>query len=184
MACEWGLGTASSWLGFVWKCCVPLHPMVLLIIIPMKNGYFIGNINPTFSDKAIKVWRSAPDLAKLCIVPQETFQIVGVLLVWQSRQRFVWVNFVKNPRCRSAPIRLVYSCSISKISKISKSQSMSRVAQTRQTRPNHDLIMMHAAHCAACCPYPELNSKSTSNSSEKPYSSKAFRRPCERVGTE
>ena len=23
--------------------------MVLLIIIPIKNGYFIGNINPTFS---------------------------------------------------------------------------------------------------------------------------------------
>ena len=35
--------------GFVWKCCVALNPMVLLIIIPMKNGYFIGNINPTFS---------------------------------------------------------------------------------------------------------------------------------------
>ena len=30
--------------GCVWKCCVPLHPMVLLIIIPMKNGYFIGGI--------------------------------------------------------------------------------------------------------------------------------------------
>ena len=29
---------------------VALNPMVLLIIIPM-NGYFIGNINPTFSDK-------------------------------------------------------------------------------------------------------------------------------------
>ena len=29
----------------------PLYPMVLLIIIPMKNGYFIGKINPTFSDK-------------------------------------------------------------------------------------------------------------------------------------
>ena len=28
----------------VWKCCVPLNPMVLLILIPMKNGYFIGNI--------------------------------------------------------------------------------------------------------------------------------------------
>ena len=28
-----------------------LNPMVLLIIIPMKNGYFIGNINPTFSEK-------------------------------------------------------------------------------------------------------------------------------------
>ena len=27
--------------------------MVLLIIIPMKNGYFIGKINPTFSDKPI-----------------------------------------------------------------------------------------------------------------------------------
>ena len=23
------------------------HPMVLLIIIPITNGYFIGNINPT-----------------------------------------------------------------------------------------------------------------------------------------
>ena len=31
--------------------CTPLYPMVLLIIIPMKKGYFIGNINPTFSDK-------------------------------------------------------------------------------------------------------------------------------------
>ena len=27
--------------------------MVLLIIIPFLNGYFIGNINPTFSDKPI-----------------------------------------------------------------------------------------------------------------------------------
>ena len=33
--------------------CTPFYPMVLLIIIPMKNGYFIGNINPTFSDKLI-----------------------------------------------------------------------------------------------------------------------------------
>ena len=30
---------------------VPLNPMVLLILIAMKNGYFI--INPTFSDKPI-----------------------------------------------------------------------------------------------------------------------------------
>ena len=40
-----------------WVClkmlCTPLYPMVLLIIIPMKNGYFIGNINPTFSDTPI-----------------------------------------------------------------------------------------------------------------------------------
>ena len=39
--------------GCVWKCRVPLNPMVLLIIIPFLNGYFIGNINPTFSDKPI-----------------------------------------------------------------------------------------------------------------------------------
>ena len=36
-----------------WVClkmlAKPLNPMVLLIIIPMKNGYFIGKINPTFS---------------------------------------------------------------------------------------------------------------------------------------
>ena len=30
--------------GFVWKWLVPLHPMVLLIIIPFVNGYFIGGI--------------------------------------------------------------------------------------------------------------------------------------------
>ena len=27
--------------------------MVFMIIIPFLNGYFIGNINPTFSDKPI-----------------------------------------------------------------------------------------------------------------------------------
>ena len=37
--------------GCVWKWLVPLKPMVLLIIIPFLNGYFIGNINSTFSDK-------------------------------------------------------------------------------------------------------------------------------------
>ena len=44
--------------ALVGTCCemgvsensVPLNPMVLLILIPIKNGYFIGNINPTFSD--------------------------------------------------------------------------------------------------------------------------------------
>ena len=34
----------------------PLYPMVLLIIIPFFNGYFIGKINPTFSDKPM--WQS------------------------------------------------------------------------------------------------------------------------------
>ena len=39
------------------KNSVTHNPMVLLIIIPMKNGYFIGNINPTFSDKPVWRWR-------------------------------------------------------------------------------------------------------------------------------
>ena len=30
-----------------------------MIIIPMKNGYFIGNINPTFSDKPILAGKSS-----------------------------------------------------------------------------------------------------------------------------
>ena len=38
---QWDMGLSEN--------SVSLHPMVLLIIIPMKNGYFIGNINPTFS---------------------------------------------------------------------------------------------------------------------------------------
>ena len=35
---------------------VALNPLVLLIIIPFLNGYFIGNINPTFSDKPIYIY--------------------------------------------------------------------------------------------------------------------------------
>ena len=34
------------------KIVYPIFPMVLLLIIPFLNGYFFGNINPTFSDKA------------------------------------------------------------------------------------------------------------------------------------
>ena len=44
--------------GCVWKWLVPLNPMVLLIIIPFLNGYFIGNIlyfqtNPYGSNHAV-----------------------------------------------------------------------------------------------------------------------------------
>ena len=35
--------------------CKPLNPMVLLIIIPMKNGYFIGNIPNIFRQTHIEV---------------------------------------------------------------------------------------------------------------------------------
>ena len=44
---QWAESSAMSSIsscGCVWKCCVSLNPMVLLIIIPMKNCYFIGNI--------------------------------------------------------------------------------------------------------------------------------------------
>ena len=74
--------------GHIWVClkmlCTPLYPMVtVMIIIPMKNGYFIGNINPTFSDKPIwthndsqlspwglqgqsdQLWQSKPSKPKL-----------------------------------------------------------------------------------------------------------------------
>ena len=44
---------------------VPLNPLVLLIMIPFFNGYFIGKINPTFSDKPIWGMLSSP--LNLCI---------------------------------------------------------------------------------------------------------------------
>ena len=34
---------------------VPLNPMVLLVIIPMKNGYFIGNIPNIFRQTHIDI---------------------------------------------------------------------------------------------------------------------------------
>ena len=44
----------DDWWFQTWVClkmlCKPLKPMVFMIIIPFLNGYFIGNINPTFSD--------------------------------------------------------------------------------------------------------------------------------------
>ena len=41
----WKQGDRNKWVCLkIWKWLVPLNPMVLLIIIPMKNGYFIGNI--------------------------------------------------------------------------------------------------------------------------------------------
>ena len=38
------LQMVSSYLGVSENVVYPKNPMVLLIIIPMKNGYFIGNI--------------------------------------------------------------------------------------------------------------------------------------------
>ena len=47
MSCGW-----MSKIG-VSENSVPLNPMVLLIIIPMKNGYFIGNIPSIFRQTQI-----------------------------------------------------------------------------------------------------------------------------------
>ena len=46
-------GLVSMFMGVSENRLLPLNPMVLLIIIPFLNGYFIGNINPTFSDKPL-----------------------------------------------------------------------------------------------------------------------------------
>ena len=48
---EW---PAQSRFGCVWKWLVPLNPMVLLIIIPFLNGYFIGN--PIFRQTLLTLW--------------------------------------------------------------------------------------------------------------------------------
>ena len=52
---------------------VPLNPMVLLIIIPFLNGYFIGNINPTFSDKPM-CWAE-----KKWISPRKDMESIGMV---------------------------------------------------------------------------------------------------------
>ena len=53
-----GHGYRISWNTTygIWVCLkivYPIFPMVLLIIIPIFHGYFIGKINPTSSDKPI-----------------------------------------------------------------------------------------------------------------------------------
>ena len=42
-----------------------------MIIIPMKNGYSIGNINPTFSDKSLYKWTILALGTKVHSGPQE-----------------------------------------------------------------------------------------------------------------
>ena len=59
-----GLGVHQY--GCVWKC-VPLNPMVLLIIIPIKNCYFIGGIHH-FQTNPYSTWIS-PGLDPSCMEP-------------------------------------------------------------------------------------------------------------------
>ena len=47
--------------GFVWKCCVPLHPMVLLIIIPTKWLFHWGYTHfQTYPNRYLEVHRFTP----------------------------------------------------------------------------------------------------------------------------
>ena len=50
--------------GFVWKWLVPLNPMVLLIIIPFLNGYFIG-VYPIF--RQTQIFDPYPELSTFVI---------------------------------------------------------------------------------------------------------------------
>ena len=72
---------------------VALNPMVLLIIIPMKNGYFIGNIPNIFRQTHLYeiVQRPQPDqvpipgrdrlFAALCSPGTEGADVVGAIFV-------------------------------------------------------------------------------------------------------
>ena len=57
--------------------CTPVNPMVLLIIIPFLNGYFIGNINPTCSDKPRIQWlrSGAADVSHLSQAARLRFRV-------------------------------------------------------------------------------------------------------------
>ena len=78
--------------GCVWKWLVPLNPMVLLITIPMKNGYFIGNINPTFSDKPISqilgchIWVQPNPAEKRCLFERPRWKLK--ILSWFFKTEF------------------------------------------------------------------------------------------------
>ena len=75
--------------------------MVLLIIIPMKNGYFIGNINPTFSDKPIsnyiRLWMFSVLFNKLWIVAPEKTGFI------RYKNHHIWPYFGGSREVTSAP---------------------------------------------------------------------------------
>ena len=47
--------------------CTPLYPMVLLIIIPFLNGYFIGNIPNIFRQTHLIYHQYTPNVSKYTI---------------------------------------------------------------------------------------------------------------------
>ena len=80
--------------GCVWKCCVSLNPMVLLIIIPFLNGYFIGNIPYFQTNPYVRIFQPAWikiifDKVKALETLDETlctFATCATLFTWHSDQ--------------------------------------------------------------------------------------------------
>ena len=76
----------NNHLGVSENVVYPEKPMVLLISIPMKNGYFIGNINPTFSDKPIFIgamFKSFPVMGAITNHPSfKTSAFITVMLAY------------------------------------------------------------------------------------------------------
>ena len=92
---------------------VSLNPMVFMIIIPFLNGYFIGNINPTFSDKPnwplviqevekaphLLQWLSQPwcHLVSSCRTP-----MTSKLRLFHADYRLIWGKIYRKQRRGSA----------------------------------------------------------------------------------
>ena len=93
----------------IWVClkmsCTPLYPMVLLIIIPFLNGYFIGNINPTFSDKPkwLCLASGGNKLDDHWLVVS-TYPSENMKVGWDDYSQYIW----KNNKCSKPPIRSSY----------------------------------------------------------------------------
>ena len=90
-----------------WVCLkmvsTPFYPMVLLIIIPMKNGYFIGNINPTFSDKPKWHLGSSPPLGPEVTENHQRTSISTYRYPMNSNDRF-WYRWSSNKKVEIFPL--------------------------------------------------------------------------------
>ena len=83
VSCRFSPGLCHQEMGLK-MVSTPLYPMVLLIIIPMKNGYFIGNINPTFSDKP--KFRSFDRILMIKLIKQKGFHVDSNMKFYMGRK--------------------------------------------------------------------------------------------------